>query len=142
MELASVAASAIPGAAYAGITLLTNDGAVETPAASYEYAALLDDIQQKHHEGPCLHAARHGEAVLVTNIATDDRWPRYRQEALTSTPVRSVLSLPMLSDTGRLGALNAFGRKGRSFRRYVRPWRRSTPRLARWRGEALCCNGR
>ena len=142
VELASVAASAIPGAAYAGITLLTNDGAVETPAASYEYAALLDDIQQKHHEGPCLHAARHGEAVLVTNIATDDRWPRYRQEALTSTPVRSVLSLPMLSDTGRLGALNAFGRKGRSFRRYVRPWRRSTPRLARWRGEALCCNGR
>jgi transcriptional regulator with GAF, ATPase, and Fis domain len=79
------------------------------------YAALLDDIQQKHREGPGLRALRHGEAVLVTNIATDGRWPRCRQEALTSTPVRSVLSLPMLSDTGRLGALTAFAEKAEAF---------------------------
>jgi transcriptional regulator with GAF, ATPase, and Fis domain len=115
VELTSAAASAIPGAAYAGITLVTHDGDVETPAASHEYAALLDDIQQKHREGPCLHAARHGEAVLVTNIATDDRWPRYRREALNSTPVRSVLSLPMPSDTGGLGALNAFAEQAEAF---------------------------
>lgn len=109
IELTSAAASAIPGAAYAGITLVsTKDGGVATPAASHEYAALLDEVQQKHHEGPCLHAARRGEAVLVNDIAADDRWPSYRQEALTSTPVRSVLSLPMFSDARRLGALNAF----------------------------------
>jgi hypothetical protein len=61
-KLTSAAASAIPGAAYAGITMVsTNDGGVATPAASREYAALLDAVQQKHGEGPCLHAARRGE---------------------------------------------------------------------------------
>jgi hypothetical protein len=54
-ELTSAAASAIPGAAYAGITLVSAiDGGVATPAASHNYAALLDEVQQKHHEGPCL----------------------------------------------------------------------------------------
>ncbi len=115
-ELTSAAASAIPGAAYAGITLVsTIDGGVATPAASHKYAALLDEVQQKHHEGPCLHAAQRGEAVLVNDIAADDRWPSYRQEALTSTPVRSVLSLPMFADARRLGALNAFAENPDAF---------------------------
>ena len=109
VEVTSAAASAIPGAAYAGITLLTaKDGRVATAAASHKYAALLDELQKRHREGPCLHAARLGEAVVVNDIATDDRWPRYRREALSRTPVRSVLSLPMFYDSTRLGALNAF----------------------------------
>jgi GAF domain-containing protein len=116
VELTAAAASAIPGAAYAGITLNTTEAAaVATPAASHEYAALLDEVQQKYHEGPCLHAARHGEAVLVRDIAADVRWPRYRREALNRTPVRSILSLPMFADTRRLGALNAFAEKADAF---------------------------
>jgi GAF domain-containing protein len=116
VELTAAAASAIPGAAYAGITLVTTqDDGVATPAASHEYAALLDELQQKHREGPCLHAAQHGKAVLVHDIAADARWPRYRQEALARTPVRSILSLPMFADTRRLGALNAFAEKTDAF---------------------------
>jgi GAF domain-containing protein len=116
VEVTSAAASGIPGAAYAGITLLTTrDGGVATPAASHKYAVLLDEIQKRHREGPCLHAARQGEAVVVKDIATDDRWPSYRREALARTPVRSVMSLPMFSDTRRLGALNAFAEHGDAF---------------------------
>jgi AmiR/NasT family two-component response regulator len=115
-EVTSAAASGIPGAAYTGITLLdTQDGGVATPAASHKYAVLLDKIQKRHREGPCLHAARQGEAVVVKDIAADDRWPSYRREALARTPVRSVMSLPMFSDTRRLGALNAFAEHADAF---------------------------
>jgi len=109
VEVTSAAASAIPGAAYAGVTLLSSkDDRVATTASSHKYAALLGKIQKRHREGPCLHAARRGEAVVVDDIAADDRWPRYRQDALACTPVRSVLSLPMFYESTRLGALNAF----------------------------------
>jgi len=109
VEVTSAAASAIPGAACAGITLLgSKDGHFATAAASHKHAALLDEIQRTHRDGPCLHAARRGEAVVVNDIATDERWPRYRRDALACTPVRSVLSLPMFYDSTRLGALNVF----------------------------------
>jgi hypothetical protein len=66
VEVTSAAASAIPGAAYTGITLLTSrDGGVATPAASHNYVVLLDEVQKRHREGPCLHAARQDEAVAV-----------------------------------------------------------------------------
>ena len=56
-ELAEHAAIEISGAEYAGVTVTRNAKNIDTPAATHKWPILLDEIQQRHHEGPCLTAA-------------------------------------------------------------------------------------
>src|SRR5689334_8640060 len=56
-ELVEHAAVEIPGAQYAGVTVTRDRRHIDTPAASHTWPILLDEIQQRHREGPCLTAA-------------------------------------------------------------------------------------
>lgn len=102
------AATEIPGAQYAGITLVRAHSQVETPATTHEYPALLDTFQQRHLEGPCLSAAWHEHTVRVDDLEVDDRWPGYRLDALGNTPVRSILSFRLFTSDHTMGALNVY----------------------------------
>ena len=46
------------------------------------WPVLLDKIQQRHREGPCLTAAWEEKTIHVADLETDDRFPLYRQDAL------------------------------------------------------------
>ena len=69
-ELAEHAAMEIPGAMYAGITLTRSAKRVETPATTHHWPLLLDKIQQRHLEGPCLTAAWEEKTVHVRELET------------------------------------------------------------------------
>jgi len=56
-ELVEHAAIEVPGAQYAGVTVTRNAKQIDTPAATHKWPILLDEIQQRHREGPCLTAA-------------------------------------------------------------------------------------
>ena len=71
-ELAENAAVEIPGAQYAGVTVTRNAKHIDTPAATHMWPILLDKIQQRHREGPCLTAAWE-ERTLFTQVG---RWPQ------------------------------------------------------------------
>lgn len=91
-ELAEHAAVEIPGAQYAGITLSRNAKQIETPAATHHWPLLLDKIQQRHLEGPCLSAAWDEKTVHVADLETEERFPpNYRRDALSETPIRSIM---------------------------------------------------
>ena len=94
-ELAEHAAAEIPGALYAGITLTRNAKKVDTPAATHHWPLLLDKIQQRHLEGPCLTAAWEETTVHVRDLETDHRFPNYRRDALAETPIRSIMAFQM-----------------------------------------------
>jgi hypothetical protein len=65
-EVVKYAGGAIPSAQYAGITLADDGQRIETLASTHEYPVILDVIQQRHREGPCLSAAwSHGTVRLV-----------------------------------------------------------------------------
>src|ERR1700757_638086 len=83
------AASEIPGAQYAGITLATADAGVQTPTTTHPYPAILDALQQRHQQGPCLEAAWHQHTVRINDLATEQRWPHYIRDALKLTTIRS-----------------------------------------------------
>ena len=74
-ELAEHAAVEIPGAQYAGVTVTRNAKHIDTPAATHKWPILLDEIQQRHREGPCLTAAWEEKTIHVADLETDDRFP-------------------------------------------------------------------
>jgi GAF domain-containing protein len=114
-ELAEHAAAEIPGALYAGITLTRNAKQIDTPAATHKWPILLDEIQQRHREGPCLTAAWEEKTVHVADLETDDRFPMYRRDALEQTPIRSVMAFQMFIAGETMGALNVYAEQPNAF---------------------------
>lgn len=114
-ELAEHAAAEIPGAQYAGITLTRNAKHVETPATTHHWPLLLDKIQQRHLEGPCLTAAWDEQTVHVRDLETDDRFPNYRRDALAETPIRSIMAFQLFIADESLGALNIYAEEPNAF---------------------------
>jgi GAF domain-containing protein len=114
-ELAEHAAVEIPGAGYAGVTVTRNAKEIETPAATHLWPVLLDKIQQRHREGPCLTAAWEEKTIHVADLETDDRFPLYRQDALAETPIRSIMAFQLFIADETMGALNVYAEEPNVF---------------------------
>jgi transcriptional regulator with GAF, ATPase, and Fis domain len=114
-ELTQSAASAMPGAQHAGITIASRNGKVRTASATDRYPALLDEIQQRHDEGPCLSAAWEHHVIRIDDMAIEDRWPVYCRDAIEETPIRSVMSYQLFADNHDMGALNFYAEQSNAF---------------------------
>jgi transcriptional regulator with GAF, ATPase, and Fis domain len=113
-ELTQSALSAVPGAQYAGITVASRNGKVRTAAATDRYAVLLDEIQQRHEQGPCLSAAWAHHVIRIDDMQLETRWPAYCRDAL-ETPIRSVMSFQLFADHNEMGALNFYAEQPHAF---------------------------
>lgn len=107
-ELVEHAAVEIPGAQYAGVTVTRNARHIDTPAATHNWPILLDEIQQRHREGPCLTAAWEEKTVHVADLTTDSRFPLYRRDALEQTPICSIMAFQLFIADETMGALNVY----------------------------------
>jgi transcriptional regulator with GAF, ATPase, and Fis domain len=105
-KMARLAADVVTPAAACGVTV-RRDGQPFTAATSNELAAQVDEIQYDTDQGPCLDALRAGTVVQVDDLSTDDRWDSYRPRAIAHG-VTSSLSLPLIVEGERLGALNLY----------------------------------
>lgn len=114
-ELVDSAARHVPGAQYAAITEVRAKSKIATIAPTHRYPSLLDEIQQRHREGPCVSAAWEHHTVRVDDLAIDERWPNYRRDAVAETPVRSVLAFELFVGDGILAALNFYANRPRTF---------------------------
>lgn len=72
-RIVEYAAMEVPNARYASITVAVSPTQLTTPAATHPYASLLDDIEQRHAQGPCLSAGCHQHTVRIDDLGTDDR---------------------------------------------------------------------
>ena len=113
-ELAEHAAVEIPGAQCAGVTV-TRSKHIDTPAATHKWPILLDEIQQRHREGPCLTATWEEKTIHVADLEADDRFPRYRRDALEQTPIRSIMAFQMFIAGETMGALNVYAVQPHAF---------------------------
>ena len=114
-ELVEHAAVEIPGAQYAGITVTRNAKHIDTPAATHKWPIMLDEIQQRHREGPCLTAAWEEKTVLVADLENDDRFPLYRRDALEQTPIRTIMAFQLFIADESMGALNVYAEQPNVF---------------------------
>lgn len=107
-RVASYAVRAIPGADGAGLTLL-EDERPDTMVATDPLVSQVDDIQYKMGEGPCITAARTGQTMLSGSLGADPRWPRFGG-AVARIGVHSVVSLPLSTPAGVVGAMTVYAR--------------------------------
>lgn len=105
-RVAEFAVQAIPGADGAGLTLLGPDRP-DVRVRCAEFVRQLDDIQYGLGEGPCISAALQGQTMRSGSLAADQRWPRFGPRA-ASLGVHSVLSLPLITPAGVVGAMNMY----------------------------------
>lgn len=114
-KLIEHAADSVSGAEYAGITVANHQRFVETAAATHRYPVVLDEIQSRYQQGPCLSAAWEHHCIRIDDLATDDRWPRYRDEAIEQTPIRSIMAFRLFGDSKTVGALNFYAEPAHAF---------------------------
>src|SRR5882724_5262516 len=100
---------------YAGVTVTHNAKNIDTPAATHKWPILLDEIQQRHREGPCLTAAWEEKTIHVANLETDDRFALYRRDALEQTLIRTILAFQLFIADETMGALNVYAETPNAF---------------------------
>lgn len=105
-HVAEFAVRAIPGADGAGLTLLEDDRA-DTIVATADFVTEVDAIQYGIGEGPCITAAGERRTVRSGSLGGEPTWPRFGPR-VGRLGVHSVLSLPLLTPDGVLGAMNVY----------------------------------
>lgn len=110
--IGTLAVAVIPACEEAGVTL-EEKGKIVARTTTGETARVVDAYQYDIKEGPCLHASEIGEMVLIQDMSTDTRWPRFASFA-HSHGVESSYSIPMRAEGENLGVLNLYS-TGSSF---------------------------
>lgn len=107
-QVAGLAVQAIPGADGAGLALL-EEGRNDTIVTTAGFVADVDAIQYKIRQGPCITAAAEARTVVSGSLTTDLRWRRFAAQ-IAPLGVHSVVSLPLLTPDGVVGAMNVYAR--------------------------------
>lgn len=82
-RVAELAQRTIPGIAAVSVTLIHGEHA-NTAAFTHDVASQLDERQYEQGYGPCLDAARSGQVVVIADMASEQRWPKFSQSAVQS----------------------------------------------------------
>lgn len=91
----------------AGVTLISSGMVPRYVAASDDSALRFERLQTEIGEGPCISAHESGKAVSVTDLRTDDRYPKFAPAAV-SAGLAAVFTFPLRDGGGRLGALDLY----------------------------------
>jgi GAF domain-containing protein len=102
------------GCDYAGVIFVHRKNHIESAAATDPIVAKLDAIQMDVGEGPDVSVIADRLSVIVSDTATDRRWPRWA-ERVHDLGLRSLLSTRMYTDDETIGTLNAYSKHTDAF---------------------------
>lgn len=89
-----------------GITLLRHRKA-GTVASNSEAARKMDELQYAYAEGPCLSAGAEQVTMVVSEVATEQRWPDF-MAAVLGHGIHSVLAVPFRLEGEAMAAMNLY----------------------------------
>jgi GAF domain-containing protein len=115
--LQAITASAIrtvPHADECGISYVVRRRRIEPRAWTGDLPRLVDSLQERLGQGPCLDAAWEQQIVRVDDVGADDRWPEFGSQA-AELGVGSMLCFQLFVAGDKLGALNLYARTRRAF---------------------------
>ncbi|MBT2565280.1 GAF and ANTAR domain-containing protein [Arthrobacter sp. ISL-85] len=92
--------------AHCSVTVLRSRKPVTVASTDPETAA-MDEVQYASRQGPCMEAVVKKQVVEVTDFRTETRWPKYIA-AMSGSPMRSVLAVPIPIKTAGGAALNCY----------------------------------
>jgi GAF domain-containing protein len=111
-SLTAVTKRTVDGAFEVSVTIEGRDPV--TVASTAAFANAVDEAQYAAGHGPCLHALRSGETVLVDNQLTETRWPTYSERA-AAAGVGSSVAVPLQIEDEHIAALNIYGAQPHAF---------------------------
>ena len=112
-EVVRISRATMRGADATSITLIRDERAF-TAAFDGQLAMDADELQYERGYGPCLDAGRAGELFVITDMATEQRWPDYTRHA-AERGVGSSLSVPLPFQGATIGALNNYATRPHAF---------------------------
>ncbi|UEL28841.1 GAF and ANTAR domain-containing protein [Pseudarthrobacter sp. L1SW] len=93
--------------AAAGLVLADPSGELQVLASTSEESRLVEVLQLRAGEGPCVESFAAGKAVTADDIRVLDRWPAFKAAAL-SQGFHSVHAVPMRLHGRTIGAMGLF----------------------------------
>lgn len=102
-----VATEIIQGCDLVGISIVHSDR-IDTPVGTDEKLNRLDELQFVLKEGPCFDALHMHEIVHSSDLAHDQRWPRWGPLVATEVGVASIVSYRLYTTRDTLGAMNLY----------------------------------
>jgi GAF domain-containing protein len=112
--ITAAAVRSVPGTDDCGISLVIGRKKVESRAPTGDLPRLVDGIQERLGEGPCLSAVYEQQTVRLDDLRSEERWPRFAAE-VADMGMRSMLSFQLFVTGGNLGALNLYSRQAHGF---------------------------
>ncbi|RFU20312.1 GAF and ANTAR domain-containing protein [Geodermatophilus marinus] len=112
--ITAAAVRSVPGSDDCGVTLVIDRRRVESRAPTGELPRVIDLVQERLGEGPCLDAVYEEKTVRIDDIDAEARWPRFAREAARAG-MGSLLSFQLFVTGGTLGALNLYARRPHAF---------------------------
>lgn len=107
-RLVEFAVRGIPGAEHASVTVVDGHRPPRTTAGTDELPYQWDQLQYQYGEGPCLEAIATNGVELVSDLRTENRWPRFARAIVDQTPARSMLSFRLFLTEENRAALNVY----------------------------------
>ena len=104
--ISGLAVAVIPSCEEAGVTL-ENHGRISVRTTTGNRAEKIDAYQYEIDEGPCVAAADVKHPVLIEDMSSDPRWPRFARFAFEAG-VKSSYSIPMKLAGEVIGLLNLY----------------------------------
>src|SRR5687768_6183910 len=105
--IVEVACHSVPGFDHVGISTLEKRGKVRTRAFTGDLVLRLDEIQYGLRQGPCSAALQGDQAMAVSSLMSEQRWPGYVPQA-RAMGVRSQMALKLYLEQGTLGGINFY----------------------------------
>ena len=106
-RITAAAVQVLPDVSMSSISVRHADGSLETVAPTNELLCEVDAKQYELREGPCYEAATEEGTVVSTDLANDDRFPRYREAALAAG-IRAQVGIRLFDTGSSQGALNLY----------------------------------
>jgi ANTAR domain. len=101
------AVKGVDGCDHAGISLRSHQGEVQTPAWTSPAVWAADAMQIALDEGPSLEPMWISDQVVVDDLSTNRRWPRWAPEVV-KLGLRSLMSVRLPGGSQTFAALNLY----------------------------------
>lgn len=98
----------------AGLSIATSDGCLEFVTATDRDLVHIGEVQEELQAGPSVEAFRHGEPVVIEDIAEMTSWKPYCQAAADAN-LAAVVGMPIKVAEHRIGSLDIYHRKTRQW---------------------------
>jgi putative methionine-R-sulfoxide reductase with GAF domain len=104
--IVSTAVSTLNSAQFAGLIIVSR-GELVPQATTGRPPQLLDQLQQKLKDGPCINAAEKQALIRIDDMRHERRWPGFAEEA-QNLGVHSMLCVPLRAHERCLGTLSLY----------------------------------